>query len=233
MSSSYNRRSTHHAAKWVCSPHELAETYAGWRCFRHLTYAGIRSYLLGETGFGGRSGLSCSFGKHYTAHFHMNDLDRFHETTKDLRREGSLLSVKVRRTPAHPIADPLMRVPPYYVRALSAWEEIPTESEYRNKIAVRLGTSCVLCGLVQRGLDALTEGQRAVEWLGFDWLPESRTPLTDRCFRNGHPKKLYPNPLCPECWSKHGEQRRPIHKIVMAAAVKAARLGTLPERRTA
>lgn len=199
-------RSQHATAKWIYSPHELAKAYAGWRCFRHLTYNGIRSFLLAD---GSRL---WAFGKHYRDQLDdsldLSEAQWIHRYHQMLRREGLF---NYRR-----------RAIEWRFVQITSWEESPLCSTYRNRIPFRLGTSCVLCGKIQRGDDALTERRRAVEWLGFDYLHGAWVPTSLLRGRRNVPW-LVPNPLCPECWKAWGGVPLPVSKIILRAAAKQIR----------
>ena len=212
-------RSYYVSAKWTHSPHELAKEYTNWRCFRHLTYWGIRSYLLGAFGYGHHSRLRSKFGRSY--HYQL-DIGTYppdcgengwpgwvHAYCKTLRHEGLYDYV--------PLQKRLKMV------GVTSWEENDRNSHFRNKIAFRLGTSCVLCGAIQRGHDALTDRRRTLDWLGLSFLPGGWVPR-DLLVGNGFPR-LMPNPLCSGCWSQWGGMPLPVSKIILKATAKRIRAG--------
>lgn len=146
------------------SPHGFAEECAGWRRFRHLTYQGIRSYVvsvmesvkdtapaLGERGREAR--LYYDFFRFPGSSYGIE------EELDVLRREGLVSPAPWLRCFLRVAAGGL----DHMINPGTLWAKSPEESIITFKIGRRLGVSCYLCGIVSRGRDALTTDRRLAE----------------------------------------------------------------------
>jgi hypothetical protein len=170
--------------------------------------------MLGENRYGEER-----FGRLYPERFHSDQVN--HSVVKKLRWLGVIYDIDIMKLHWHHR---------FVITITTRWEECPLESQYRNRVAFRLGTSCVLCGKIQRGFEALTERRRAREWLGVgaedlsrSWLPPLSAAVWEAVQRGNGLPWFYPNPLCPQCWHTWGNKPLPVSKIILLAVAKQLR----------
>ena len=191
-------RSSHGNAKWTWSPHEFAKECTDWRSFRHLTYDGIRSYVISAMESVKHTAPTIGEeGREARVYFdfrYPGSPRSVQEEIEILRREGLVTT--------YPWLGFYSRVTARGVDALVApgvlWSKSPQESVITFMLAWRLGVSCVLCGEVSAGRGALTVDRRLADlWWAGDWcrMPEA----SDWNHRPFGRERVFLNPLCEGC----------------------------------
>ena len=228
-------RSYHHSAKWTHSPHEFAEECSRWRGFRHLTYEGIRSYLVhlwndhkkAET-----RGYKEQFQTLYRGHHVEQTRAEFlHGEILAAKREGfvydpssycysgdkptTVLQAYLHEAIRYGFDTPYRGRPFYPSIPWSEWSLEPQESENTRGLAWRLGVSCYLCGVVSYGRDAFTNDKelgRAWNIEAPGWFPPRfHLPYKWRFNHTNDTDDVFLNPLCENCISS--DAYRPIPKM--------------------